>query len=344
VGRSLGKEKVDALPTLSTGATEDDLVKSFVSIQQDKHALQKLKYASEESRQIFNKARDGVYAKADSAAETGMLKELKQVHGDDIVEVRIQTGSNRKFDDVNITFDRDVYAVKKYYETVTVGGQTVRRLKTEQLPADFVRRYYEPALHEACGGQAGTGYANSGEFAASMDNVSMGELHAESLGKPADFQAATQNPAGNFTNPQQTGMAMTYKADHWFAKGEGRRIKNAFDLAANDAKIGNYAAAEGHMEEGMRQVVKQFDNMVIKRTAAINEKLAKAGLPPVNIDPVLTEGADIFRRVGTAPGQGLSPAQAEHILRMEGHNLSDVSEAMGKYIEMLQRLEPTLPL
>ncbi len=167
------------------------------------------------------------------------------------------------------------------------------------------------------------------KFGQDMDQAVTDRFHAEAYGSgPDDLHIALNNPAGKFSDPEQIGQAMNYKANHWYEKASELAVK------------GDFAQAEAAIEEGMRQTTKQFNNQVVKRVEAANQALAKAGKPPISIPSNLQDAINVMNRVGTGPGKGWTPAQAEQMLEAIGWTPKQVGYEMGKYVESLQKLSP----
>src|SRR5205823_5547603 len=95
------------------------------------------------------------------------------------------------------------------------------------------------------------------------------------------------------------------------------------------------SAGEAAREEGMRQIVKQFDNMAIKRTQAIT---AAGNAPGAGIPADLAEKVNVMRRV--LDRGDLTPHEAQAVLEHMGTTPRDVGEQLGAYVESLQTLRP----
>jgi hypothetical protein len=310
---------------LDAGAdSADDIKKAVANIQKDKHALQLINEADDATKLAFKNELKKIYDKTDETVKNHFTDKYARKYGDKFVEVEIFKPTNPKpSSKVTVSYDRDITVRVK---TIENGKEIVR-----DIPARELEEVYNPAFYEAAGGQKVTGYKphEADKFAHDMDQACTDRLHAEAYGNsPEDLDVALYNPAGSFSDPEQVGQAMSYKANHWYEK--------AVELADK----GDFSQAEAAIEEGMRQTTKQFDNQLVKRVEAMNQKLAATGRTAVTIPDGLEKAINVMKRVGTGPGQGFTPSEAETLLKNMGWTPREVGYEMGKYVESLQKLSP----
>ncbi|NIS37353.1 MAG: hypothetical protein GWN73_43030, partial [Actinobacteria bacterium] len=167
----------------------------------------------------------------------------------------------------------------------------------------IVQQVYDDAFYDVAGGDEmfdalgladEPGKMRSTVFAERMDQVATDKLHAEAY---TDIQRVIGGPGADLTDPQQVGLAVGYKGEHWINRADA---------------IADPLAREDFMAEGMRQLTKQTDNQAIARLEAINSQRAVAGLSEARMPDRLQQAVDIMRQVNPKPGSGvaaISPAE-----------------------------------
>ena len=130
------------------------------------------------------------------------------------------------------------------------------------------------------------------------------------------------NDGADLTDPQQVGLAVGYKGEHWINRADA---------------LADPLAREDFMAEGMRQLTKQTDNQAIARLEAINSQRAVAGLSEARMPDRLQQAVDIMRQVNPKPGSGvaaISPAEAEHLLAtVLDTDVRTVATELGGFVE-----------
>ncbi len=173
------------------------------------------------------------------------------------------------------------------------------------------------------------------EFARRLDQASTDRLDAEAygVGQP-DLETATQGAyrGRDLIDVKGTAQTVKFKGHHWFNEADDLR-RAAMGLDEGSPLRRQYlAAAEASTEEGMRQLTKQYNNMVITRTQSM---LNAGNAPGAAIPADLAEKINVLRTVETGH---LTPAQAEAVLGRMGTSTRGVADQMSRYIEGLQDL------
>ena len=171
-------------------------------------------------------------------------------------------------------------------------------------------------------------------FARRTDQATTDRLHPEAYGTgQADLDAATKDSFRHRDLSDAAGTAATieYKVDHWM--NEAHRLQEMADLPENAARRAQMLEqARAHMEEGQRQLVKQYGNMVINRTEAMR---MFGNAPGAQIPAGLADRVGVLRRVQQGE---LSPAQAEAVLQRMGTSTQQLGRQLSSYVEGLQTL------
>ena len=178
-------------------------------------------------------------------------------------------------------------------------------------------------------------------FARRTDQATTDRLHPEAYGTgQADLipQRRTFSRAG-LTDPTGTAKTVEFN-DHWANEADSLREMAAKSRNPVD-KHRLLEQAEAHMEEGQRQIVKQYGNMAIKRTQAMQALGNAAG---AKIPLSLSERIGVLKRTQMPLSQGgLTPAQAEAVLGRMGTSTRQVSRQLSAYVEGLQILRSSVP-
>ena len=173
-------------------------------------------------------------------------------------------------------------------------------------------------------------------FAKVMDQASTDRLHPEAYGTgQADLDTATKDSFRGRDLTDATGTAKTveFKVQHWM--NEADELREAAKKELNPPKKQQLLEkAMASHEESQRQLVKQYKNMVITRTRAM-QMLNNA--PSTSIPRSLSERINVLKRVQM---EQLTPAQAEEVLKRMGSSTKQLASQMSSYIEGLQNLRP----
>jgi hypothetical protein len=333
IGRQEGVKKVEAFEAAVRSGNTDDVCKAMMDVQRDKHALQAINTTGDDMKKVFNNTINNIYDITDKnvihrlSTHDDYVASLRRKYGADIdIHVGKVAPTNPNAT-VKVSYDRDIT-----YRTI-IKDKAGNTLDVIDVPPKYSEQIYNEEFYHACGSPVVPGCDTAADaarkFGQDMDQAVTDRLHAEAYGSgPDDLHVALNNPAGNFTDPEQIGQAMGYKANHWYEKAD------------NLMRNGDLIQAEAAIEEGMRQTTKQFDNQLIKRLEAANTSLAAAGKAPTRVPGELQDAIDVMKRVGTGPGKGFTPAQAEQILETMGWTPKQVGYEMGKFVESLQKLSP----
>jgi hypothetical protein len=185
-----------------------------------------------------------------------------------------------------------------------------------------------PMRIDANGNVLGVDDAALAEYAKRYDQMPTDKLDAEAYGAgPRDLETSTRDEYRwrRLSDPEQVGLTIRYKVDHWLNESMA------------DWQKGDFAGSMAKLEEGQRQLVKQFDNWGVKRTEAMNLRGTAEG---ASIPPQLRQEVDVLRMVGT---DGITPQHAEDVLRSMGTSTRQVADRLANYQEALQKLSPTSP-
>lgn len=226
----------------------------------------------------------------------------------DELDVEVMNVSNTPPKRGDIGSDRDIT-----YQIKTGGGSKV------DVPHDIAKDHYNKSLYESL--NPGSGKINLGNpadmkkanaFGDQMDHVVTSSTHGEAYHL---YKGDLKNVLGG--NPKMLDMGdaisveptMQHKGFHWL---------NAADEAA---KAGNPGLAMVRKAEGMRQMTKQFDNMLAPR-------IKKLGLEAENIlPPKALEAYRLFKKVDAG---SLSPAKAEAALKNMGLSMEQSFELIAQ--------------
>ncbi|NNE58828.1 MAG: hypothetical protein HKN36_12040 [Hellea sp.] len=172
-------------------------------------------------------------------------------------------------------------------------------------------------------------------FARRMDQATTDRLHAEAYGTgQADLDAATKDPyrGRDLSDAAGTGKTIEYKVDHWV--NEAERFRELAKKAESPAaKLELLEQSAAHMEEGQRQLHKQYKNMAIKRTGAMQNALNAHG---ARIPRELAERMNVLDRVFNGNPK-VTPAQAEATLKAMGTDTQQLSRQLSAYVEGLEK-------
>ena len=349
VGRAEGQARVQGLTDAHTEldaarsardpgrveAAQQRVQQATLEVQGDKHAMHALNDMPRDPAgnnwliRRFNDDLDGVYRSTDELAKPEIARRL----GVDPSEVEIVKITNA--DDVGgvpgnkASYDRDVTArYLKDGEWVDVPVEVMGELYNQSFWKATTNDAPMPMRIDADGKVLGVDDAALAEYAKRYDQMPTDRLDAEAYGAgPRDLETATRDEYRwrRLSDPEQVGLTIRYKVDHWLNESMA------------DWQKGDFAGSMGKLEEGQRQLVKQFDNWGVKRTEAMNLRGTAEG---ATIPSPLRQEVDVLRMVGT---DGITPQHAEDVLRSMGTNTRQVADRLAGYQEALQKLSPTSP-
>ncbi len=216
------------------------------------------------------------------------------------LEIEVMNVTNKVPQGPDIGSDRDVT-----YQLL-VGDKKV------DIPHEFVETHYNKSLFETLNPQAKKIDLQNPEdvlqaktFGYNMDHAVTSKRHAEAYklydGKLQDALGGSPRTL-SMNDSQSLVSTFTYKGHHWL------------EAASKASKAGNTSLAIMRKGEGMRQITKQYKNMLLPR-------IEKAGLQPEDImAPKALEAYRLFQQVETA---GLNPEAAEAAIKQMGMSLEE---------------------
>ncbi|GIK99080.1 MAG: hypothetical protein BroJett029_32890 [Alphaproteobacteria bacterium] len=208
--------------------------------------------------------------------------------------------------------------------------EAVDAMKRAQKSIDFKDTHLKPSEHLA----DPMSITDADKFAKRLDQATTDRLHPEAYGTgQADLDAATKDVfrGRDFLDRAGTAKTVEFKVNHWMKEAD--ELTRAADAATSPGERRQLLeAAIAHREEAQRQLVKQYGNMVITRTRAMQ---ALGNAPGASIPRPLSEGMNVLKNVQT--GQ-LTPAQAEAVLKSMGTSTEKLAGQMSSYVEGLQTL------
>jgi hypothetical protein len=350
-GRDAGRAKVEDLSRAAGDLTRNpgdpEAIRRFgkaaEAVQGDKHAMHALNEQNpnrqDPLRQQFNDFWKGEYAAVDRATRQRIADQLntRLKPGDtpytaDDIGVAGVTNTPPKSsaeDSVKSTYDRDVtYRDNRTGKDITTG------VSRDIYNEEFYRQRHNgdlPMKNE--GGRPVVDRDAVNTFAEHCDQTVTDRYHPDAYGGgPEDIGPAVdpKQKGVPFKDVEATAKAMEYKVEEWYnraQKAEGS---------------GDYAAAEGYKEEGMRQLTKQFKNQVQGRVDKINEIAGTPDAPVARVPDDLAAAVDVMNRVGTTGPDGtiFTPADAEAALSSMNTSPKDVASKMSGLVESLQKNAP----
>lgn len=181
-------------------------------------------------------------------------------------------------------------------------------------------------------------------FAKRMDQATTDRLHPEAYGTgQADLDTATKDSfrGRDLTDAQGTAKTVEFKVHHWLNEADSlREMAAATSDPATRSRLLEQAVA--HQEEAQRQLIKQYGNMAIKRTDAMQLLDNARG---ASIPQDLSERINVLKRTQVPLSEGgLTPAKAEAVLNRMGSSTKQVAGQLSAYVEGLQKLRnPSVP-
>jgi len=203
-------------------------------------------------------------------------------------------------------------------------------------------------------------------FASRLDQATTDRLNAEAYGTgQPDLDTATKDPfrGRDLIDAEGTAATIGFKQNHWlnesdrlreFAEDYGKQSRNlraeadslratdpgGADLKARQADLIEQQrrrlleASTSHHEEGMRQLVKQNDNMLNTRTGMMVDA---HNAPNASIPIELVDKVNVLRQVQRGE---ISAPVAEATLRAMGTSTRTVSSQLSALVEGTQTLRP----
>lgn len=220
-----------------------------------------------------------------------------------------------------------------YNEEVFKAAKGVSEAPVNRAPGQSIEAHLTPDEHLA----DPLDINDADKFSKRMDQAATDRMDAEAYGAgQADLDAATKDAfrGRDFIDAKAVAKTTEYKVHHWM--NEADDLKTAARQASDPATANQLLQqSSAHLEEGQRQLVKQYDNMVVKRTAAMQEM---GNAPNSSIPNSLAERVSVLK--GVQHGR-LTPAQAEETLVRMGTSTKQVSSQMSAYVEGLQDARPS---
>lgn len=319
-GQRGGVNKVNALEEALKSGDPDKIRKAVLDVKTDKHAIWEINKRPDDLKGSFNGEIKQITDKADAALKDG----IAQKYGIDSKQVEIIEAKN-KSSEIKVGSDRDLTVRVPAKEGsivpdpenpgkwIKVGpGQRVM----VDVPSKEAGEIYHPALYDAAGGKSYAPHLSPEEFSSkAMDHVPVARMDAEAIGRSAkDTDVIMNRPGMDLSDAQQAGQISAYKGQHLFQQAEELQ------------KI-NPEKAEMLHGEGMRQLAKQYDKLVDTRM----NKLAELG-HDIPVDTKLAKAVGILKQTQS----GLSPMEAEKMLKGMGMTKDDVAQSISSQIERLQ--------
>lgn len=335
-GRLAGQKKVDDLKNALKSGDADGIKKALVNCQQDKHATQTLNRGDDSLKSAFN---EGIKKHVLDDVDHMTRQKIAQRYGVDPKDVEIVTPANPSTTP-KVGSDRDftIRVKAKVGEIVPDPDKPGNFIKvkpgdhlTKDVPIKDAQAIYNRELYSKVTGESipndptkfNAYQAQADKLAHDMDHVPGHRMGPESYGRSQKDLDAIIDPAkrgGQFSDPQQVGMAASYKSTHLYQQAEGL------------AKIDPHKA-EQLIADGMRQTTKQYNNLIEPRVGVLQGQ----GVPAA-VDPKLTQAVGILKKVET---QGLAPAMAEKMLKDQmGLSKDDVARMLGSQLTKFQMMKP----
>ncbi|MBT7956102.1 MAG: hypothetical protein HN731_12980 [Rhodospirillaceae bacterium] len=343
IGRKQGKALVDDFERILKEGSPKQVRDAMLAIQANKHGMQVLKDASPATINAFNKGIGNLYKEADAITTNNLVgkyfdgfakslgkdpanlspAERKAIADKLKGKIKIELITNPSSGKVKPSFDRDITAKIEVSPGVW-----------KDVPGKVLDESYAPAFYKVAKGVDPPSTKASKDLMAKMDQVGTDALHTESYGAGAhDLGVALEkNKRGIFKDPEQIGQVYAYKGNHMFDKAD-KAIAGA-KKAGNPAKAqGMRIDAESHVEEGMRNLHKQFDKQIEQRVAGFNKRLAKQGRPAIKIPDHLRRANAIMGAVGKTE----SPASASKKLAAMGMTPRGAAKQMGDFVTKIHK-------
>ena len=329
-GRLAGQAKTEEFTTAVASGDPADIARSLVGIQSDKHALQVLTDAPQETIRQFRNGMQDLYDRTDVITKESLIDtyvdgyaqsrgvDLDQLSPQGLVDFRSELGDRinivpvsnpvNPLDPLKPSFDRDVVA------KVDMGDGVVR-----DVPSRVLQDAYGPAFYEVANGVPPATPGLADQFMLQTDQVATDALSSDAYGGGAyDLLVAIGGNERNsvFRDPEQIGQVFAFKANE------------RFDIAEEAIRRGDMVGGEEAFEEGFRQLVKQYDKQIGPRVDAFNVDLRAAGRTGIEIPPDIQEAQRIMSQIG----DGMTPAGAMQELARLGMTPREVSERMGGFV------------
>lgn len=242
--------------------------------------------------------------------------------------------SKVKGDKVSYDIDK-TYRVKVGERVDPVTGKVTpiyKDVKAEDTKRIFGEEYYKefhdgklPTKLDANGKEV-VDYDAVNKFSKDMDVSAVDHRSAEAYGAgDRDLKEMIKKDGSvkDLDDLEASTKTMEYKAHEW--ENQADEIRKEF---------GDLSKAESWSEESMRQTTKQFNNQICEQVKAKNlENLAK-GKEALEIPEDLFTAVKIMEKVGDG---GISPVEAEKILKGMGLSPKKVSEQMTSIFESIQK-------
>ncbi|MDJ0951108.1 MAG: hypothetical protein QNJ94_19540 [Alphaproteobacteria bacterium] len=228
-------------------------------------------------------------------------------------------------------YNEELYkAAKGVDDAPTPSRQPRAEMAAQQSSVDFKDTHLSPSEHLADPNDI----LDADKLAKRLDQATTDRLHPEAYGTgQGDLDTATKDAyrGRDFIDPAVTAKTVEFKVNHWMKEAD--ELKRAAASASTPGqKQKLLEAAVALEEEAQRQLVKQYGNMVVTRTRAMQ---ALGNAPGATIPRSLSEGVNVLKQVQTGH---LTPAQAEAVLARMGTGTEQLAGQMSAYVEGLQKL------
>ena len=294
LGQKTAGEFVDAIKAGSSG---DDLMQRIVNIQQDRSAMRALNEAAKHNDDVaraiqqYNQRLGQVFDSVDEKVRQQIAQRL----GVNPQDVKILAPSNTS-QSIKIGFDRDV--------TVRVYGH--------DLHPDDWGDIYRQTLANKTSQYFPTGTTPE-EIARRLDHALTNKFSPEAYGaSESAMRRAVDRQAHLLADPEQVGQAITYKGMEHFNEASHLRLTNPMRY-------------EDEVAEGMRQIVKQWDNQVTPAAEYYNASIQTTKLQ---------QAVNIMQDVRA----GTPTIEIERALSALGYTKEQVALDVGKQFEMIVKL------
>ena len=177
------------------------------------------------------------------------------------------------------------------------------------------------------------------DFAKKMDHTVTDRTGADAFGRgDADLRNILNKQTREvkqFEDISSVTKTMEYKSNEWFAEAEKMR-EEAMELVIdknNQAAVDKLLRqAESTQAEGVRQMVKMFDDQVAQQIKAVT-----ASGKNVRIPEKLVKSMKILDQIGKP--DGITMAQAEDILKNMNTSIEDVAQQSSSLMEVIAKFK-----
>lgn len=327
-GRARGIDKVKRLraaielenanPCKANRMLKNQLV---MEVQGDKQAMYILNTAGEGYdvvRAEFNGSLKKVYNQVDDLCKKEFQKKYPGK------KIMIENASASSADDLvrgkKVTMDRDT----TYY---FMEGDKKIYLPQDEVVEIYNRNFYKAARQQVTGQSVQTSASKSAQYekyARKMDQtvIEAVETHPESYGKDWKKLADKSLRGEALDNATKVGDAMTYKGAERFKEAE-KILAEARKMPAGAERLYREADAVNEYMEGLRQLVKQFNNYV-KPYDIARYTTNGTSMIPQHMREAVDMASSMFKK-----GSTISIDQLQRAFRAIGYDFYQFADDMG---------------